>query len=144
MLLILLFSTGVGWHALQKEFEEMLFFIGEMLIVMLLMYPFFKIGCIGAGDVKLLGICAGYLPVHKILEFLFFSMLAAAVFSIIKLIKRHSTKERFYYLLSYLAAVFRSGRWQLYLEDGKERSEAGICLSGPILLSVIMHIGGIY
>ena len=32
----------------------------------------------------------------------------------------------------------------LYLENEKERKAAGICLSGPIFLSVLFYLGGAY
>lgn len=143
-LLLLLFLTGVGWNGIWKNIPAMLFFFAGTVLVMLLMYPLFRLGCIGAGDVKLLGICAGYLPFGKILYFLFFSLLTAAIFSLIKLIKEHNVKERLYYLWAYLAEVLHSRQWRLYMDNEKERRAAGICLSGPILISVLMHIGGIY
>ena len=98
----------------------------------------------GAGDVKLLGICAGFLQYDKILYFLFFSLLAAAIFSIVKLIREQSVRERLAYLGEYLLDVARSGKWSLYIENEQEARSAGIALAGPILVSVFLHMGGVY
>ena len=143
-LLIVLFLMGIGWRGIGGNLQDVLLFPIGAAGVMVLLYPLFKIGCMGAGDVKLLGICAGYLPFPKILSFLFFSLLMAAAFSLIKMIKRHNTRERFHYLWEYFTAVLCSGKWQLYFEDGKPCKSAGICLSGPVFLSVLLYIGGVY
>jgi len=118
------------------------FFIVTVLVVLSL-YPLFKIGGLGAGDVKLLGACAGYLPADKILLFLFFSMLIAAVISLIYLLREHDFKERLIYFCRYVLAVLHSGHWKLYMQDGEKRRR-GVCLSGPVLCSILMYLGGIY
>lgn len=143
LLIWLLLAGGIGWGA-EHGFLWMFAFPAACVPVMLLLYPFFKIGCIGAGDVKLLGICGAFLPFQKTFLFLLFSMLTAAVFSLIKIMKNRSARERFSYLCSYLAAVFLSGRWQLYFEDGRISEEVGVRLSGPALCSVLMYMGGVY
>lgn len=119
-------------------------FLAIAAVMTALMYPFFKIGAIGAGDVKLLGICAGYLPGSRVLLFLFFSMLAAAAFSLVKFWLKQNLKERMLYLAEYLWEVSRTGNWRLYVENLREQREACLCLSGPVLISVLMHWGGVY
>lgn len=143
-LLLLLFFTCIGRHLFGACIFLFFFCLVKMAGVMLLAYPLFKIGCIGAGDVKLLGICGGCLPVCKIPSFLFFSLLSAAVFSLIKIHKEHNAKERLVYLWRYLTVTAQTGKWSLYLENEKERKAAGICLSGPIFLSVLFYLGGAY
>lgn len=116
----------------------------SVLLVVLALYPIFKIGALGAGDVKLLGLCAGYFPMNKILLFLFFSLLIAAIISLIRLLKEHDLKERFSYFCGYALDVLTSGHWQLYIEDGTDKRRVSICLSGPVLCSVLMYLGGVY
>lgn len=120
-------------------------FLAAVMIVAALLYPFFMIGTVGAGDVKLLGICAGYFPWGKILYFLFFSMLIAAIFSLMKLWKMKNTKERLSYLGEYLMEVAQTGKWRLYMENEREHKRAaGLCMSGPIFISALLYMGGVY
>lgn len=112
--------------------------------VLFLLYPLFRMGGLGAGDVKILSVCAGYFPVSKVLSFLFVSMLISAIFSVIPLLKERNIKERAAYFCSYCMAVARSGKWQLYLPQKGEKRFRGVCMSGPILCSVLMCLGGIY
>ena len=135
---------GVGWRFWDEGASGVLFYLGQAVLIMAFLYPFFKIGCFGAGDVKLLGVTAGYLPAEKILTFLMCSMLIAAVISLVKMWKEDSFSERMRYLAGYLTAIAKSGSWQLYMDDRKERQSAGICLSGPVLISVLLYLGGVY
>ena len=45
----------------------------------LLFYPWFRLHLIGAGDVKLLGLCCAYLGLSAFLGFFFLSLLAATL-----------------------------------------------------------------
>ncbi len=107
-------------------------------------YPLFKIGCIGAGDVKLLGVTAGYFPIQKILSFLVLTLLIAGIISIIKILKQHNFWDRMAYFCGYLSDVINLRAWKLYFCSWSDAKEAGICLSGPILASVMMYMGGLY
>jgi len=143
-LVVLTAVLGAGWRLQDGGFPGLLGYMGQALLMMSMLYPFFKIGTIGAGDVKLLGVTAGYLPFKKILFFLFFSLLIAAIISLIKMWKKNYFKERVLYLLRYLSNVWKTGKWQLYLEEEENKSTVSICLAGPILFSVLLYLGGVY
>jgi len=143
-LIAVILLSGAGWRFGREGPTGIPVYLSEALCIMCLLYPFFKIGAIGAGDIKLFGVTAGFLPFGKIFLFLFVSLLVSAIVSLIKLCKEKLYGERFGFLLHYLAGVMQSGSWQLYLEDPKERYRLGICLSGPTLISVILFMGGVY
>lgn len=143
-LLMITAVTGMWISGLEHGTEGMICFACKMLCVITGMYILFKLGTLGAGDVKLFGVCAGYLSGNKILVFLFFSLLIAAGISLIKMILEHNAKDRLIYLAEYIAGVIRTGNWQLYISNKKERQRCSVCLAGPILCSVLMCVGGIY
>ncbi len=116
-------------------------FVGKALLVTALLYPLFRIGTLGAGDVKLFGVTAGYLPFGKILTFLFFSLLTAAVISLIKMWKEKSFRGRAARLWGYGEDVIKNGRGKLY---PVEEQGARVCLSGPVLISALLCWGGAY
>ena len=113
-------------------------------VVLMFFYLFFKIGVLGAGDVKLLAVSAEYLDPHKIPVFLFATFLVAAVFSLIKMIYLRNVLERLEYLGQYLTSVVLTGQWQLYVRNRKEETKSSICLAGPLLCSALLCLGGIY
>lgn len=116
----------------------------SMVLTMCVFYPLFKIGTFGAGDVKLLGISSGYLPFEKIFWFSFISLLIAALFSLIKLFRKKYFVERMLYFFSYMKDVIGSGRWKLYLGEQQDKKAVGICLSGPVFISLLLLVGGVY
>ncbi len=142
-LIVLAAAVGVMWRFCRGGPPEMLPCFGGAVLIMVLLYPFFKIGSVGAGDVKLLGVAAGYFPFEKVLVFLFFSLLIAAMISLLKMWKENSFGRRLGYLREYLARVAQEGSWQPYPEKGDGRG-TGICLSGPVLASVLLYLGGVY
>lgn len=113
-------------------------------VVVLLLYPLFRIGGLGAGDVKLMAACAGFFPKDKILSFLFISLLISAIFSIIRLFRERNAGERAKYFCNYCMAVVREGRWSLYRPTAENKVIRGVCMSGPILCSVLLKFGGVY
>ena len=143
-LIIVMLVLGAGRRFLQGGAWEVAFCAGAVVLVMCLLYPLFKVGAVGAGDVKLLGVTAGYLPFKKILVFLFLSLLIAAVVSLVKMMRKNYFLERMGYLLNYIRDVVKSGRFKLYLQNEQDRGAVGICLSGPILVSMLLYMGGIY
>lgn len=119
-------------------------YLEESLLVLIIFYPLFRIGTVGAGDVKLFAATAGYLSGKAVFCFLLSSMLISAIISMIRLLKERDGNERFLYLCSYLGQVAATGKWRLYFHNIYERKRAGICLSGPVLFSILLHIGGVY
>ena len=144
-----LFPVGIAFGGMIKCYQKCsLSGLGRyflvMVVVLLMLYPLFRIGGLGGGDVKLLSVCAGYFPVSKIFLFLFMSMLISAVFSVIPLLKEGNVRERASYFCSYCVSVARSGKWQLYLPEKDGRRLRGVCMSGPVLCSVLLYLGGVY
>lgn len=118
--------------------------LGIMVLIMFLWYPLFRIGTIGAGDIKLFGVCSGILPPSKILSFLFFSLVVAGIFSLAGIIQKKNAGERICYFLSYLQDVITGRQWRLYITDRKERERVGVCMAGPVLISLLLYWGGVY
>lgn len=143
LLIMAVFAFGVGWRLWQEGTIGSLFYLGQAAVVMIPMYFLFRIGVIGAGDVKLFGVTAGFLPFSKLYLFLFVSLLIAAVLSLIIFAKHKNLVKRMRHLFRYLADAMKNG-WSLYPESGMELPEAGIRLSGPILVGLLLYLGGVY
>lgn len=107
--------AGAGWRFYHERAPGSFWYLGQAVLVMAVLYPFFMAGGLGAGDVKLLGVTAGYLPAEKILGFLFCSLLIAAMISLVKILKKADRRIR-----------------------------GGVRLSGPVLVSILLFLGGVY
>ena len=143
MMLIILFY-GMGYRYWDAGGSGLLEYVSTCFFMFLLLFPLFIIGVIGAGDVKLYSVTSGYLSGQVLSCFLIISLLLSAVFSIIKLIREGFGRERLLYLCSYLAEVSRCRCWREYFRDASDARRAGIPLAGPVFLSLLLHVGGVY
>lgn len=144
ILIIAIVISGIIRAYLYSGYGGIIFYLIKTCSVITVLYPLFKIGGIGAGDVKLFGVCSGYFDQNRILYFLFFSMLVAAIFSIIKMVKRKNFKKRFLIMSNYIYKTISTGEIGIYPDMNIDKEESGLCLSGPVLCSVLLHIGGVW
>lgn len=132
---------GNGWRGICSAAVSMLFSFS-------LLYPIYKIGGLGAGDVKLFIMSGSFLSVNRLLYVIFFAFLIGAMISIGKMISEGNFKERMQYLFSYLSDVLCTGQWKLYGEnlkqDSRKYKSGKIHFALPICLSVMLELGGLF
>lgn len=128
---------SIGWSGLPE-------YLVVAVLVIFAFYPFFRLGMIGAGDVKLLGVCAPFFPSDKILFFLFITMAVSAVISIFHMLYFKNFKERVNYFLQYISDCTLRNGWKPYFAEAEKKEGAAICMAGPVLMSVLLYLGGIY
>ena len=119
----------------------------SIFLAFLLLYPLFKIGAIGAGDVKVLMMVGGFMEAGELFIILVASFLIGGVGSVIRIVSERNGRERLEYFLSYLADVIRTKQWKLYGEhmaqDYENYRKNKIHFTVPILLSVALRMGGV-
>lgn len=130
-----------GWHDIGH--------IGaSMFLPFILLYPIYKIGGLGAGDVKLFVMTGSFLTEKRVLYAMLFAFVAGAVISIAKLASERNFKERMRYFYSYLLDVMVTGQWKLYEENKKWNRENykrnKIHFALPICISVMLGMGGMF
>ena len=119
----------------------------SMFLAFLLLYPLFKIGAMGAGDVKVFMMIGSFVGARELLMIVILSFMIGALCSLIKLLSEHNGRERMYYFLSYMSEVIKKRQWKIYGEhtaqDNKRYSTNKIHFTIPVLFSVALRIGGI-
>lgn len=110
----------------------------------LLFYPFFAIGALGAGDIKLLSVCSGFIPGGRVLYFVFLSFILASAFGLLKMMRRGDMRKRFRTLAMYIKDVSSSGRLRRYHCSRESAVRNGVALAGPMFISALLGIGGLY
>lgn len=120
--------------------------IGSMFLAFLLLYPIYKIGALGAGDVKLFILIGSFYTVKEFMVVLTGAFVIGGGFSLIKLIAEHNGRERMQYFFSYLREVMQTREWKLYGEDLVQDYQMycrnKIHFAVPILFSVVLKTGG--
>lgn len=120
-------------------------YIPGIIFPILLFYPVYKIGGIGAGDLKLLSMLGFYFSFMEMTFCIFISIFLGALLSLIKMAYYHNFWERLEYLFSYLRGIIFSGKIRYYdSTEGKEvLKKTKVHLACPILLGVLVT-GGIF
>ena len=72
------------------------------------------------------------------------SLLNAAIISLIKILKERNLKERMACLCFYVTDVLETGQIKRYPAEKTGENRGRICLAVPVLFSVLMHVGGVY
>lgn len=133
--------------------ETFLLGIVAMILPVVILYPVFMIGALGAGDLKLFSVIGSFLGIRGVLISLCIAFVIGAVISIIKIIQVHNFKERIYYFFSYIADLVRSGQIKLYETKLNEEfiknsshnfPDHKIHFALPIFLGTVTYIGGIF
>lgn len=140
--------TGLFCRILENGWSAIYGAGAAIVLSFCLLYPLYKIGALGAGDVKLFFITGSFATVKWQLYCIGISFLVGAVFSIWKMISEENFKERIQYLFSYLLDVLCTRQWKLYGENLKQDSyrykSNKIHFALPICISVMLGIGGLF
>ena len=116
----------------------------SIVLVTFILFPLFRFGMLGGGDVKLIASAAGFFSGKETFIFVISVFLISAVPALVKIIITKSIRERFGYLSGYVQRSVADRKARVYLNNREEKKRAGIALSGPILMSAILHWGGVY
>jgi len=131
-------------------YHDFLNSIPGILFPIIILFPLYKIGVIGAGDIKLFSMLGFYFTFMETIFCIFSAFLLGAIISMFSFLRYGNFVERISYLFSYLSESFLTGHFRYYysnantgsefrLEEGKTK----IHLAIPIFLSVLLHVGGV-
>ena len=138
-----LLVTGFCLSYIHGGMEKLAIYFVTVIFVTAIFYPVFMIGGMGAGDVKLFGVSAGFFPTDRIIWFIFVALMIGAVIAVLRMIRWGDARERMGYCFRYFGDCLRTGRWTFYKQWNGE-SHTGICLAGPLFFSALLYIGGLY
>jgi len=115
-------------------------------LILALLYLFYAIGTIGAGDVKLLMMIAMYVNIRDYFKIIIFIMLFAAVMAVYKMLKRRCLGARIMYFVSYVGDCIKERRLMMY-EDESIQNRMTIPMAAAVFggysVWMILKIGGL-
>ena len=142
MLGIVIGVSGSLWHNANLRQTAL-----SMLLAFLLLYPLFKVGALGAGDVKVFMMIGSFLEVRELVTVLVLSFVIGALCSLVKLLAEHNGRERVHYFMAYISDVVRTRQWKIYgehmIQDYEQYRRNKIHFTIPVLFSVALRIGGV-
>ncbi len=140
--------TGLFFHMQEGGWYGVCSAVIPMIIPFILLYPIYKIGALGAGDIKLFMVSGSFLKTEQLVHVIIVSFFAAALFSLMKMISEKNCKERTRYLLSYLLETCKTREWRLYdetcIQDAHTYKSNKIHFALPICIGVMLGLGGLF
>ena len=140
--------SGLFFHIQEDGWYGVCSAVIPMLVPFVLLYPIYKIGALGAGDIKLFMVSGSFLTTEQSVHVIIVSFIIAALFSLIKMMSERNGKERMRYLLSYLLETCKTREWKLYDETCVQNTHTyksnKIHFALPICISVMLGLGGLF
>lgn len=102
-------------------------------------YPLYRLGMLGAGDVKLLVMTESFFSWGDGWSCFLYMLAAAGCMAAVRLLADRSGAERLKYLISYIWDAARSRKWKLYSED-----RDGAWLSGKYIHMTVPMLAGFF
>lgn len=128
--------SGIGISLAKGELCESL--LGAVLPCVLFAM-LFRIGVLGAGDIKLFAVIGAFCGVYGVFRSIVLSFAVGAVLALGKMLVKGNYIMRMEYFLSYFAGVIRTGQWELY-EKGGGTMNAKLHFSVPVLLGTAVMV----
>ncbi len=144
---LIVIGTIIGMSGNLLVRSELLQSAASMLLAFVLMYPLFKIGALGAGDIKVFVMIGSFVKIEDFMAIFVVAFVIGAVFSVMKILTEHNGRERIGYFFSYVTEIFCTRQWKIYgehmIEDYRLYRSNKIHFTVPVLLSAALRIGGI-
>lgn len=112
----------------------------RIVFVLILLYPLYMLGMLGAGDVKLYCMSAAFLAGRDCLIFFSFSLLFSAAIALLKMLFLRNLRERIHYFCSYVVDIAKNGKLFLYQNGIAFEKKGGIHMTGPMLLGFVLYL----
>lgn len=133
-----LIMTGMSYSGL-----EVLTACVIAAMVFTVFYPFYLMGGLGAGDIKMLMMAGCFIRYERFAQYLIVTFIAAAMLSAAKILLFRESRERIWYFVRYLKKAALTGSLDSYMVD-KTNKRCVIRLSVPAFVSLIMMYMGVY
>lgn len=135
-------TSGLIMTYVSYSVVGMLWVFAAMTVLFLAFYPFYLIGGLGAGDIKLLMMTTCFIHEERFIKYLLVTFVLAAVISVTKMLFVRESRQRLFYLGQYLKKAAFTGSIDHYIVD-KKNKKCVIRLSVPAFMSLmIMYLGG--
>lgn len=123
--------------------EGILTAVCQGAVIFAVLYPFYLMKGLGAGDIKLLMMTAFYLQGSRLFSYIFVTMLLAGAASVVKIVCVRESRGRFIYLMQYIKKAAVTGVLDSY-ETDNTRAANVIRVSVPAFVSLLLLCAGVY
>ena len=135
-----------AWVICHSSVQDALIALIFGFLLLLILYPLFMIGTIGAGDIKLIMILPAYMTFPDALQTVFISFVCGACIGLIRMIRARTLITRLKVMKNYIVTVHSSGRLIKYdtptAMKGMQLYDHQIRFTIPLLIGTAISFGG--
>jgi prepilin peptidase CpaA len=143
VLILLMLTAGFGLHIAAKDFVLLVMF--HMLFPGVVLFVFFRMRIIGAGDIKLMCAVSTYIG-FQVWSAWLIALLFASFAGIIRLWRKGLLKSRLMAAIGYLISMIQCRKVEAYRYGIQQKDKVTLPLSGfmgiAVLMQCIMQIAG--
>ena len=136
-------TAGLIMTYMSYSVQGILEVAGTVIFTFMAFYPFYLLGGIGAGDVKLFMMICCYIRGDRLICYMLVTMLLAGAISVAKMVLHAESRERLFYLGRYLKKAVLTGVMDTYHID-KTQKNCVIRLSIPAFVSLLLMCVQVY
>lgn len=143
--LLILAGAVLGMARLISCREPFLTYLPGILIPILFLFPFFSIGTLGAGDIKLFSVIGFFLPLRISMACMALGFVIAGILGVCRYIRKGCLQVRLRQLPEYFRECLRIGGITSYnpQKEGTIQETEMIGLAFPTLIAAILVTGGV-
>ena len=132
-----------SWALPGENLWQLLLYGGRILTVTALWFPLFWLRMIGAGDIKLMALMAGYLGFRAGARAVLYGFFIGAVLAFLKMLVCRNLHQRLRYCFAYFRRLFLTGERMPYYEASRDGRTVviplGFCLMAGYVMSLLYY-----
>jgi len=129
------------WAPEGQKLWQPVFYGIRLLAVVVIWFPLFRLRMIGAGDVKLMALMAGYLGFVTSAHAVLYGFLIGAVLAFLKMLICRNLRQRLSYFFAYIKRLFLTKEALPYYQASRDGKgiviPMGVCLLGGYMWYLI-------
>ncbi len=136
-------AAGLVMTFINSSWEGIWIVIVTMGVIFFIFYPFYLLGGLGAGDIKLFMMVSCYMRDRSLVHYIMVTMLIAALVSIVKMVIYRQNRKRILYFFGYMRKLLLFGTADEYKVDRDDKCSL-IRMSLPAFASLVLKCAGVY
>lgn len=130
-----------------KTVQDATYALIDAIVILIVLFPIFCIGCLGAGDIKVLMLLPSAFGLKESMRIIIIAFVVGSVIGVVKLIQNKDLLERIKRASLYLLSIYRGGPVKAYdippsiVKTSISKNQIHFTI--PIFISLLMKAGGI-
>lgn len=104
------------------------------------LYPVWRLGMTGAGDVKLCSVMAAWMGIRSFVACLVFSLFFGGLMAAVHMLRRRNFRRRFSYFFAWLRQCISSRTWVPYMQMTRPEKDSTIPFSAALSAGCLLWV----